>query len=232
MHQQQQSHQFLLQPATPYRWNDIQLALVSTTTPNFPILSNFFITDGNKTTIIDPTPAGQLLPYTAGQLQCNTREEAENFNNCIYAQSTCKCTTTVYDAACQCPQGTIHALLSDNSPTLPLARENVILLTDNNKVFAKTSSGTGISIQLNVDHMQIYTRRSANECHINASTIRGCYSCHKGATVDILCKSSFNEDTAEITCGNQTQLIICNPNGYITKAVFHFDHARIDANCT
>ncbi|PIO73823.1 hypothetical protein TELCIR_04190 [Teladorsagia circumcincta] len=88
MMHQENHHNFVLQPATPHRWNQLQVALTATASPNFPILGNFFVSNGEKTAIVDPSPINQLLPYSIGQLQCDTLEDAKKFDKCRYSPTS------------------------------------------------------------------------------------------------------------------------------------------------
>ncbi|VDO28781.1 unnamed protein product [Haemonchus placei] len=79
---------------------------------NFPILSSFFVSDGKKTAIVDPSPANQLLPYSIGQLQCDSLEDVTTFNECRSSPTSCQRSTTVYSAHCECPNGNMTSYLS------------------------------------------------------------------------------------------------------------------------
>ncbi|KAL6736498.1 hypothetical protein Aduo_006844 [Ancylostoma duodenale] len=174
--------------------------------------------------------SGLLLPRSVGQLQCNTLKDAQRFNTCKYSQSTCKCTTTVYEGNCECPPGNIKTIFKNNSRTLPLASDNNILLKEEYELIARMSSGTSTSIQ--ISHLQVYAKRPRNTYAVKAGTLNGCYSCYKGATVDIPCTSSVREETSEIICDNQIQLAICKKEGHLTALTFHFQKATIDRNCS
>ncbi|KAK6044399.1 hypothetical protein COOONC_18096 [Cooperia oncophora] len=123
----------------PFTWNNLRLTFAGTILPNLPILSSYFITDGNIVTRIEPSQQGQLLPNSAGQLQCRTEEEAKSFGSCIFAQYACSCNPRKYAVTCSCPNGTTSSFLHNKHNKLPVITGQAALINERQTIKAKTT---------------------------------------------------------------------------------------------
>ncbi|EPB74949.1 Pao retrotransposon peptidase [Ancylostoma ceylanicum] len=227
-----EKHDFVLHPARPHTWNKIELTLTATTVPNLPILSSYFLTDGEVVSKVEQSPAGQLIPHSVGQLQCTSENSARTFSSCTFSATACTCTPRVYEATCNCPEGNIRRYIDNSQLQLPLAAKDVVILQRGADIQAKTTSGSSTSVQVSMRGLTILTKRLNNECQIDIGSLTGCFSCIQGARLQASCTSSLAEETAEIRCGNQTQLAMCSPHGKISELVFHFTSSSINMNCS
>ncbi|KAK5968540.1 hypothetical protein GCK32_022854 [Trichostrongylus colubriformis] len=226
------TQRFTLQPGIPFTWNKVQLTLTSTITPSYPILSSYFLTDSNITTRIEPSPQGQLLLNSPGQVQCKTEEDAKTFRNCLFSKSACSCNPRKYKVVCTCSNGTISSFLQNKHNKLPIITTNVAIINEGSNVKAKTTIGSALAVQISANGLVIAANNNNNSCQVQMEELTGCYDCTQGAKTNVSCTSSISEETAQIECSNNTQLVRCTPEGRISTIRFHFSSSTVVENCT
>ncbi|KAK6040466.1 phlebovirus glycoprotein G1 [Cooperia oncophora] len=223
---------FTLQPGIPFTWNNLRLTFAGTILPNLPILSSYFITDGNIVTRIEPSQQGQLLPNSAGQLQCRTEEEAKSFGSCIFAQYACSCNPRKYAVTCSCPNGTTSSFLHNKHNKLPVITGQAALINERQTIKAKTTIDSALTIQISTNELVIAASINNNSCQVHMEELTGCYSCTQGAIANVSCRSSISEETAQIECSDTTRIVRCTPEGEISTVRFHFINSMVNENCT
>ncbi|KAK6057133.1 hypothetical protein COOONC_05351 [Cooperia oncophora] len=179
-----------------FTWNNLRPTFASTIVPNLPILSSYFITDGNIVTRIEPSQQGQLLPNSAGQLQCKTEEEAKSFGSCIFAQYACSCNPRKYAVTCSCPNGTTSSFLHNKHNKLPVITGQAALINERQTIKAKTTIDSALTIQISTNELVIAASINNNSCQVHMEELTGCYSCTQGAIANVSCTSSVSEETA------------------------------------
>ncbi|KAK6049115.1 hypothetical protein COOONC_13380, partial [Cooperia oncophora] len=216
----------------PFTWNNLRLTFAGTILPNLPILSSYFITDGNIVTRIEPSQQGQLLPNSAGQLQCRTEEEAKSFGSCIFAQYACSCNPRKYAVTCSCPNGTTSSFLHNKHNKLPVITGQAALINERQTIKAKTTIDSALTIQISTNELVIAASINNNSCQVHMEELTGCYSCTQGAIANVSCRSSISEETAQIECSDTTRIVRCTPEGEISTVRFHFINSMVNENCT
>ncbi|KAK6047718.1 hypothetical protein COOONC_14778 [Cooperia oncophora] len=219
----------ILRPGRTTRIKDITLSLLSTISPQLPVLGSTFITDGTTSAMTMNVQANALTPGTPAQLQCLSKMDAAQFR-CRFSSSACTCSAGSYKATCTCPYGHISRHLNQN--TLPLFTKNVMIEHYDDTVAAHARIGSAISLQLEMQNVNVVSLQSEAHCSITSSTVEGCYSCLLGAKVTIVCYSSEDQTTADITCDKQQQIAVCTRNGKLSEIAFHFDSPSVNMNCT
>ncbi|KAK6761925.1 hypothetical protein RB195_022860 [Necator americanus] len=137
--------------------------------------------------IIKPAHKGQLATHSASQLQCSTKQYAEQFK-CIFANKACTCTHGLREASCLCSPGYMEELMK--ASPLPLVSKSFIILSRNKQVYAKPNIGSTLQLHLVAENMKITTHLSNTICKIETSDIIGCYDCVTGAEESLYCRSS------------------------------------------
>ncbi|VDO27552.1 unnamed protein product [Haemonchus placei] len=206
--------QHLHSHSSPLRWNSVQITLMSTSTPALLILSSYFITDDNTVAIIEPSPHGQLIVHSPGQVQCKSKDKASLFSNCSFAKHACSCTPRVYTVKCTCSNGTISPFLQNESRRLPVTTSQVAIINEEGSVIkAKTTISSALIMQISAQGL-VMANRNNNSCLVKMEELFGFYSCTQGATTKVSCKSSASQEAAQIQCGNSIKLVICTPDGH------------------
>ncbi|KAK6030023.1 peptidase family A16 [Ostertagia ostertagi] len=229
LQQERKTFTMLLRPGRATRTGDITLSLLSTISPQLPILASAFITDGTRTAMTMKVQANELTPATPAQLQCASKLDASQFL-CRFSSRACSCSAGSYKATCTCPKGHISPYLSRN--TLPLITKNVIIEQHDDTIAAHTRVGSAIFLQLTMENVKIVSVQNKGQCSITSSSIEGCYSCLLGAKVSIICYSTEEQTTADITCEQEQQVAICTKTGKLNEMIFHFRSPEIATKCT
>ncbi|PIO71824.1 integrase core domain protein [Teladorsagia circumcincta] len=229
LQQERKTFTMLLRPGRATRTGDITLSLLSTISPQLPILASAFITDGTRTAMTMKVQANELTPATPAQLQCASKLDATQFL-CRFSSRACTCSTGSYKATCTCPQGHISPYLTRN--TLPLITKNVIIEQHDDTIAAHTRVGSAIFLQLTMENVKVVSVQNKGQCSITSSSIEGCYSCLLGAKVSIICYSTEEQTTADITCEQEQQVAICTKTGKLNEMIFHFHSPEIATKCT
>ncbi|EPB67498.1 hypothetical protein ANCCEY_13409 [Ancylostoma ceylanicum] len=225
------THQFTLHPGSPFRFNNIKLALTSTISPNHPIPSSYFITDERIIARIEPAPQRHFPPNSPGLLQCKTKKDAASFNR-MFSKRSCTCTKRVYYAACSCPNGTMSSFIRNPHNQLPILTKQAAILNKGFTLMMKSSIGSAPTVQISAKGLVMASKKNNNTCKVQMQTLSDCYQCIRGATTNASCVSSEGEETTQIECGNATNLMKCTPQGTSSQLRFHFTESRIDTNCT
>ncbi|EYB86206.1 hypothetical protein Y032_0283g1314 [Ancylostoma ceylanicum] len=210
LHSGSTRHAVTLRPGRTTRVNNIRLSLLGTISPQLPILTSAFITDGTKTAMTTRVQANVLTPQTPAQLQCASKADAITFL-CRFSSRTCSCSTGPYKATCTCPEGKMSKYLQQN--TLSLVSKNVIIEKYDDTIAARTQVGSAINVQVNMENVRVASIQNQGTCIITASTVEGCYSCLVGAKITVVCYSTEEQTTADITCYTQHQIATCTKRG-------------------
>ncbi|KAK6726813.1 hypothetical protein RB195_004865 [Necator americanus] len=144
-----------LYPGQTITWNNLRFSLIGTIVPQLPILSSTFIETDMGISIIKPAHKEQLATHSAGQLQCSTKQQAEQFK-CIFASKACTCTHGLREASCLCSPGDMEELMK--ASPLPLVSKSFIILSRNKQVYAKPNIGS--TLHLVAENMKITTHLS------------------------------------------------------------------------
>ncbi|VDO67032.1 unnamed protein product [Heligmosomoides polygyrus] len=227
--QEKQTHPVTLTPGRATRINDVTLSLIATISPQLPLLTSTFITDGSKTAMTMKVQANELTPATPAQLQCSSESEAKNFK-CRFASRACSCSTGPYKATCTCPEGEVSKYLREN--LLPLTTKNVMIENYADTIAAHTQVGSALQVHINMDNVKIVSIQNHATCSIESSSLEGCYSCLLGARVTIVCYSTEKTTTADIICGQQQQITTCTETGKLSEVIFHFNTPTVSTRCT
>ncbi|EPB66218.1 hypothetical protein ANCCEY_14692 [Ancylostoma ceylanicum] len=115
-----------LYPGQTTTWNNLRFSLIGTIVPQLPISSSTFMETDMGISIIKPAHKGQLATHSAGQLQCSTKQHAEQFK-CIFASKACTCTHGLREASCLCSPGDMEELMK--ASPLPLVSKSFIILS-------------------------------------------------------------------------------------------------------
>ncbi|ETN72529.1 hypothetical protein NECAME_18797 [Necator americanus] len=146
-----------LYPGQTITWNNLRFSLIGTIVPQLPILSSTFIETDMGISIIKPAHKEQLATHSAGQLQCSTKQQAEQFK-CIFASKACTCTHGLRQASCLCSPGDMEELMK--ASPLPLVSKSFIILSRNKQVYAKPNIGSTSPLDLVAENMKITTHLS------------------------------------------------------------------------
>ncbi|KAL6741966.1 hypothetical protein Aduo_015171 [Ancylostoma duodenale] len=146
------THPVILRPGRTLRVNNIRLSFLGAISPQLPILTSAFITDGTRTAMTVKVQANELTPQTPAQLQCASKADAITFL-CRFPSSTSTCSTGPYKATCTCPEGKMSKHLQHN--TLPLITKNVIIEKFDDTIAARTQVGSAINVQVNMENVRI-----------------------------------------------------------------------------
>ncbi|EYB83533.1 hypothetical protein Y032_0333g2792 [Ancylostoma ceylanicum] len=229
LHTGSTTHAVTLRPGRTTRVNNIRLSLLGTISPQLPILTSAFITDGTKTAMTTRVQANVLTPQTPAQLQCASKADAITFL-CQFSSRACSCSTGPYKATCTCPEGKMSKYLQQN--TLPLVSKNVIIEKYDDTIAARTQVGSAINVQVNMENVKVASIQNQGTCTITASTVEGCYSCLVGAKITVVCYSTEEQTTADITCNKQHQIATCTKRGKLTELTFHFNSPEVSTSCS
>ncbi|KAK6016282.1 Pao retrotransposon peptidase [Ostertagia ostertagi] len=218
-----------LLPGRTNTWNNIHFSLIGTIVPQLPILSSTFVTNGERTSIINPAYAGQLQSHSVGQLQCSSYHAAEQFN-CYFSRNTCTCTTTVYSTTCTCSNGNIRDRMA--AQPLPQISKNFIIFESNKKFYARTNVGSAIKVQIVAENLRITSVKHISRCQVESSDLSGCYSCTTGASLTLSCTSDNDEVLAQVKCDQHSHVIRCTEAGFLNTIFLMFDSPTVTAYCT
>ena len=190
------SEELIIHPGKPLRWRDTTLNILSITNPFLPILSYQYLWDGERTSIVETSAAGQFIANSVGQLQCETHSDAESFS-CAFRPTICQCSYAMNTRNCDCPSGNMSALMKQ---PLPLRTSTGMSLNpDGDSIYAYTPMST-LLLQATFEDLPLSAVTENNTCAISASTARGCYDCPSGAEIDVVCRSSGGEEVAHLIC--------------------------------
>ncbi|EPB69480.1 hypothetical protein ANCCEY_11418 [Ancylostoma ceylanicum] len=178
--------------------------------------------------IIKPAHKGQLGTHSAGQLQCSTKQHAEQFK-CIFASKACTYTHGLREASCLCSLADMEELMK--ASPLPLVSKSFVILSRNKQVYAKPNIESTLQLHLVAENMKITTHLSNTTCEIETSDIIGCYDCVTGAEVSLYCRSSEGQTIANIEYPTENQVALRTANGHLNKLVFHFATSIISTEC-
>ncbi|KAK6028305.1 Pao retrotransposon peptidase [Ostertagia ostertagi] len=223
------STQISLTPGHTIVWNDLRLTLIGSITPQLPILSSTFMETSDNIAIVKSVHKGQLIPHTAGQLQCATLQDAKDFR-CLFASESCKCANGFLKVSCSCPDGNMKRLM-EPSP-LPQAGKNFLIVHNNGHIFAKLNIGSALQLHIVMENLKLIAQQHKSSCIFQTSDLTGCYSCIPGAIMDLACTSDEGEVTALITCEDQYQIAKCTPRTKLNKLVFHFSTSHVYTSCS
>ncbi|XGW27382.1 hypothetical protein V3C99_007746 [Haemonchus contortus] len=218
----------VLHPGRTSSWNNFHFSLIGTITPQLPILSSTFITNGNRTSIINSAQSGLLQSHSVGQLQCSTRHAAEQFD-CVFSRNICTCTTALHSATCTCSSGNVRDRM-DSQP-LPQASKNFIIFESNNNIYARTNVGSAIQLHIVAENLRITALKHISRCHVETTTLSGCYSCTTGASIIMSCTSDNHETLAQVKCGQHSHVLRCTESGFLNTVFFMFDTPTVAADC-
>ncbi|GMS99089.1 hypothetical protein PENTCL1PPCAC_21264, partial [Pristionchus entomophagus] len=225
-----------LGPGQTHRWNDLTATLISTNVAHSPILSSHFLTDGTRSCIIEDAPPSLFSPGSAGQLQCGTRKDANEFR-CQFLPSTCTCSTSSTSASCSCPDGDMERFFKKEHRTLPLERQGLQLTSTSTGIEAFTTDNQVLQLKVKLDNLLLDTMVDFNECTISTSSATGCYNCIAGSQIETHCISSTSDTSTTFSCSDTNNVTIidtivkCSKNGERQKITFSANTNSIQLVC-
>uniref|UniRef100_A0A1I7WVR7 Integrase catalytic domain-containing protein n=1 Tax=Heterorhabditis bacteriophora TaxID=37862 RepID=A0A1I7WVR7_HETBA len=214
-------------------WNNISFNVVSTSLPTMPILSTSYLRDirSNQIRILPLNPVGEPQAGVIGQLQCQSKLDAEQ-SNCIFDPNVCKCQSAADTVTCQCTSFNHSQLLLDNEFALPLSLGNVNLRIDNERILkAEVTSSTTTQLQITISNLRTVLKRHDNTCNVTASSFYGCYHCSVGAIGNLTCYTDFGEIYTELRCEHQHFNVKCTRQGHTSQLNLYSSSAVLHINC-
>ncbi|MCP4457065.1 MAG: DDE-type integrase/transposase/recombinase, partial [Cytophagales bacterium] len=184
-----------LKNGIPINWNtlygNLQMTLVSVSTPPAPILGSRFLTDGNRTALVQAAAPGQPVPGTVGSFQCSSKAAAANFN-CHFPSEVCSCNlqgSTDSSVACTCVNGALEPVFANSEAVLPLTTSGITLFPDeDSSVKAEFGQTTALEIQTTLEDLKLQTQVDKSVCKVLVTSLTGCYNCLVGAKMKYSCK--------------------------------------------
>ncbi|KAJ1345491.1 hypothetical protein KIN20_000038 [Parelaphostrongylus tenuis] len=87
--------------------------------------------------------------------------------------------------------------------SLPLISQHFMIFSWQSTVFAKTTTGSALQLQLVRTNMTVVSRFHNTSRTVEVSDIVRCHTCLLGGKLNLLCTSSHEETTADITCAGE-----------------------------
>ncbi|MCP4486384.1 MAG: DDE-type integrase/transposase/recombinase, partial [Gammaproteobacteria bacterium] len=219
----------------PGQWDDMTFSLTSISSPTLPLLSSKFLTDYHRTTVVEASAAGQAIPNTVGNFQCESKEAADNFR-CNVAPHTCYCDTSNNgeDVNCKCINSDLTAVMGNQERLLPLKSHGVTIYPKKHGIVeAELETTTTLELQITLENMAI-TGQSAYKslCEISPVNVTGCYSCLTGARFVYTCNTDFGNTLAHVQCGEHIYFSSsCNENTLIYATTLAMTTRAVDLVC-
>ena len=225
---------FTLEPGKIITWKTLQFALIGITIPPLPILSQSFITDGQRVLTSEVSPAGDPVINTIGEFQCSSRKKAEEFNQCYFPHQACTCTPQETKVHCQCSQHSLEHLFKHSQYNLPLQMSGLTLThgKDVKRIVGILESIASTEIQVTTNNAKFFYVHERDKCFLKIIKFSGCYSCLTGAKVQFNCASDKTTQLGQVKCvGGARFDAHCSPSGTEGEATIHFTKAEIEEEC-
>ncbi|KAK6027247.1 hypothetical protein OSTOST_06724, partial [Ostertagia ostertagi] len=158
------SYSLYMRPNVPIKLNEFELTLTSSTVPPIPLLSTWFVTNGDVAALWDSKIQSLLL--------CPKRTSAENLWCDI--SDDCQCYPAVIKVNCRCKQVNISAWFTSLQYHLPITTPSAI--------FRKRRWEITLSSE---DELETTIVVQDNVCNIEDTELSGSYNCTKGAIAQI-----------------------------------------------
>ena len=201
-------HTFKLIPGVEKEWNNMKIALVSTSTPMVK-LQKRFITDGTRTAFVETAPIGQLVKNTIGVMQCTSKDDAKNLK-CQLSPDICSCHGFDTSVNCNCPNIDIEKIFADKENLLPLQSSGFLLKGKGNEVQMERTAFSALEIQIDLQGLKIRSILSRNKCYVKKAELSGCVNCVTMARLTATCVTDFEDALAVIQCDSTQFLMSCN----------------------
>ncbi|EGT43929.1 hypothetical protein CAEBREN_32643, partial [Caenorhabditis brenneri] len=166
----------------------------------------------------DPAPVGRPTRGSVGELQCNSRANAEQFN-CVWDKDICNCITKGTSLKCDCNLLDLDDVISQNVFNEIDGKEgNLDIRYLDNKIVTKITSSGIIAFQLQLQNFTVSRISHDDDCSAIHSLVTGCFSCKEGAHMDINCKTNyFTELPGLIQCPSFSGHVKCGLTGRDNK---------------
>lgn len=196
---------------------------------HLPILSRDFVTDGHRLASTQVSPPGSPVAGQIGQLQCASREEAEDMGRCQMAPNACVCGIEFDGGSCDCSNVFIEPLFS-GPERLPIKIDNYHIETERGRVYLKTPAYGSGRILARVKGRVVGFTETAHKCHLGVSKVSGCYSCLRGASLSYKCVSTDSFSTI-MNCGAFKTVILCDPSASVKEVAVRVETLAGDFKC-
>ncbi|MCP4491638.1 MAG: hypothetical protein GY820_30685 [Gammaproteobacteria bacterium] len=225
-----ESHEMRLVPGIPTEWKKVKLTLISVTTPQVPQLTNYFLTDNNRTASVAASARGVPVVGTIGVMQCHSLSKAAAFD-CDIPPQTCDCLPGDSSVACTCVHGQLESVFNSDEKLLPLATTDYTLMGKAKEVELEYQQQAGLELQLQMRGLKLLTQVDRSSCTITPGNFQGCYNCLTGAEIKFECQTDFGDATAHVNCGRATFTTTCSPESVESTAQLHFTHPNVNERC-
>ena len=225
---------FTLEPGRTITWKTLQFALIGITIPPLPILSQSFVTDGQRVLTSEVSPAGDPIINTIGEFQCSSKTKAEEFNQCYFPHQACTCSPQETRVHCQCSQHSLEPLFKHSQYKLPLHMPGLTLThkKDVKTIVGKLEFIASTEIQVTTNNAKFFYVHERAKCVLTIINFSGCYNCLTGAKVQFNCTSDKTTQLGQVKCVEGARFDAhCSPSGIDGEATIHFTKAKIEEEC-
>jgi hypothetical protein len=215
---------------------NISFGLKTFSIPPVPVLDKPFITDGDRILSMEASPPGQPTPGKIGSFQCETKEDAKEFNKCYFPPSTCTCQARVDRAACTCTPLDLNQLFNDHpNYLLPIQTPVLVLYPDKHEqhksVFASFTQSSTIQINLEFNNYQINFKVHRTRCDVKLVSLAGCFECVTQSKLTLTCQTDQSSTLAVIDCEDTVTSIPCNASRVQTTISVAFRTQDVNKKC-
>ncbi|DAZ90966.1 glycoprotein precursor [Ceraphron bunya-like virus] len=210
---------------------DIKITLQMTVQAKLPLLSQDFITNGDKVALIKTSPAGQPLSGMVGQIQCSDARTATEMRSCSLAPNICICNPNEATDDCDCAQVDLSEVFSGQT-ALPLTIGNDYLTTSRGVPILKTAAYGSAIVKVKSPGSIIGDQSEQEDCKFNFKSLMGCHSCILGSNITYSCES-LHSMSAVFQCDGGINFIVeCTNDASTRTARAQFNSPLIDVSCS
>lgn len=210
-------------------WKNANFSLISTTLPPVPSFGSHFITDGQRTAVMQANTQGEPIAGIIGSLQCQTREAASKLQ-CNLTES-CSCQGQENKVSCMCTDGVLEPIFQKPDQLVPLTVGGIAITGSGTKLEAEFNHIASLQMQIQLEGLRLETKHKKNRCNITVHEFGGCYSCLTGAKMRFTCTTNFDEALALVTCGRTEFSTICSTVGKPISTILNFNRAAVKETC-
>nr|BEK62757.1 MAG: glycoprotein [Culex goukovirus 1] len=184
----------------------VSITLDFTVQNKYPILAKHFISNEDKTALVDHSAAGQPQPGTVGSFQCATKKGASSLEDCVMAPNTCICNPNGGSDSCECSQISVSNLMTGQQ-VLPVQVGEDYLDVGRDGVSLKTAAFGSAKIKIRSTQTMKASTEFPPDCVVEISKFTGCHSCVSGAKAKYTC-TSLKPSTIMLQCSNSLNLVL------------------------
>ncbi|AEJ38174.1 glycoprotein precursor [Gouleako virus] len=195
----------------------VSVTLDFTVQNKYPILSKHFMTNGDKTVLIENSSRGQPIPGTVGALQCPNKKSASSLEDCVMAPNTCICSPTGGSDSCDCSQINLSGLMSGQQVLPTQVGEDYLEIT-RDSVSLKTAAFGSAKMSIRSNQPMKASTETAPDCVIEMEKYTGCHSCISGAKAKYVC-TSLRPSAVVVQCDTGLSLILSCDDSRTSKVI-------------